>query len=548
MKNKYSNLFILFLLIILFVFKTDYFASKEVFNHVSKNNIENTRFNFSEQYIKKIMKYDPDDPKIAAFLINKAIFYYNTSPQETNNKASNLRKTRTKEYLYTDQLYVHNSSNIKKSQIEFSTIKDLYIKNVEQSINNIYQDNKLERFDRKISDEQDIQQITFEKQQEKNDRINDRLNRVTEEVQKYKTQRLDDFRNIKYPELCEIVFALANFDCTPEMNEESETFYHWPFIIQLTNSYKNSKVSKNLIANFLKGLQNKDPRVRLTCISFLRRLVPRSYMRNDVLKAFLIETNDWIISFVNQKSPTSTSSKTNESLKKIISSYTEYVAYNGRIKKASVYEEFRKLALFCERFYLIDIIKSGNMNVLKNIDIEGFSLLIKPIDNEIKEKLPWNYFKFEAVRSIVGGLFNSSEKIREKCYKKLLILMKYPDIANHQKVFIIEYIMKSKYKLEFLELLGFIKKELITDYSYVKPVKKEKIIIIKKINIANIQLKLIKLKIKNDIKYIEYRLDDFYDKTKNDIDSFSMKHFCDLPDIDGDLKKEYIWSKIENEN
>lgn len=170
-----------------------------------------------------------------------------------------------------------------------------------------------------------------------------------------------------------------------------------------------------IVNSALKGLFNKDPRVRLICIEILRRFNPDRFMMPEVKKAYHNET---AISLNSKR------------LIKSINDY-EYRSLSGyKIKKNKV-EEITKLYHYVKRDQLVYKMLWKNPNILKEIGKGDFLLLTKRISNEKEEDIPFKsfgkrkFFKHNQLQIIINGLDNPNITVKRECANYLINFYNY---------------------------------------------------------------------------------------------------------------------------
>jgi hypothetical protein len=130
-----------------------------------------------------------------------------------------------------------------------------------------------------------------------------------------------------------------------------------------------------IIRSSLSGLVNPDPRVRLTCIHWLRRCNPDSTMLEEVQEAWDIESVLYVPAEADPQG--------------IDRGDHEFIDTEGYILSKEANEELRKLYKFIVRRQLIDLITSGaGRNVLAEVPRSRFMTLTSPIDNEDLTMIP----------------------------------------------------------------------------------------------------------------------------------------------------------------
>lgn len=227
-------------------------------------------------------------------------------------------------------------------------------------------------------------------------------------------------------------------------------------------AYKNYSEDKrsSIVAASLGGIFNKDPRVRLTAIHFLRKMGPSEEMLEDVVKARSIlssetnikenpDTSDYRHAFIDtnlwERVPADKSLFTEEQRKyagiddspdlmqppvrRAQDNYSveayEYqmgmisnlpdeggrlVPYIGQYQLKAPVEELEKLYGFIQRGKLVRAIKRGDVSVITKMDRADFGVLAEFIDNEYILRVPLVSFHRDAKHQPSRyAIFNESD-------------------------------------------------------------------------------------------------------------------------------------------
>ncbi len=162
----------------------------------------------------------------------------------------------------------------------------------------------------------------------------------------------------------------------------------------------------------LKGLSNKDPRVRLICIEILRLSRPDRLMEPEAKLAYERETV--YLLGRNKDKP----------LK-----YTDYYSYRnlfGKKSRRSMLEETTKLYHFVLRDKYVYWLLEKDSNLLSYIKKEDFFILSRRIAFEKRETIPLQsvgqkkFFKPENLWIIIKGLDNPNIMVKQGCARYLI--------------------------------------------------------------------------------------------------------------------------------
>ncbi|MDH4128017.1 MAG: hypothetical protein OEV44_04650 [Spirochaetota bacterium] len=172
-----------------------------------------------------------------------------------------------------------------------------------------------------------------------------------------------------------------------------------------------------IVNSALKGLFNKDPRVKLICIQILKQMKPDRLMEFEVQKAFQIETG---ISSIH-------------SIKEHVkfSDFYDYRDLTGIKVRKSLSEEITKLYKFVQRHKLMYRIIYKDYATLKSISKNDFYLLTKPIDNEKNKDIPFRSFNIKGffkpihLINVIQGLDNPVLSIKQECANYLINYYNY---------------------------------------------------------------------------------------------------------------------------
>ena len=219
------------------------------------------------------------------------------------------------------------------------------------------------------------------------------------------------------------------------------------------DSYSDGK-SDNIMRACLGGLFNRDPRIRLECVHFLRRLGPNEDMLEYVIRAKSVmaidspisespETDDYRSAFIDtniferkedammqqplyryqgidEPVPGDTSSTygpiwipradytvTGYEYQKGMFSNIEhnpdgsrsFIKYYGQYQLKAPSEELNKLYKFCLRDQLVNRIKSGDVTAITRMTRAEFSVLAEVIDDEYILQVPFASFHSEPFAS-----------------------------------------------------------------------------------------------------------------------------------------------------
>ncbi len=162
----------------------------------------------------------------------------------------------------------------------------------------------------------------------------------------------------------------------------------------------------------LKGLFNKDPRVRLICIEILRLSKPDRLMEPEVELAYERET---VYLLKGGK---------DRPLK-----YTDYYSYRnlfGKKSKRSVLEETTKIYRFVLRDKYVYLLLEKENDLLSYIKKEDFFILSRRIAHEKRETIPLQsvghkrVFKPESLWIVIKGLDNPNTMVKQGCARYLV--------------------------------------------------------------------------------------------------------------------------------
>ena len=414
-----------------------------------------------------------------------------------------------------------------------------------------------------------------------------------------KETKTNVLKYIKYWQILNIVDYLKDIECPPSVSIKESNFYNHAPIINLVEDVDYNWIAKNLTYNFLYGLQNKDPRVRLTSISYLRRLVPVIQIRGELIKTFVSETRTEYLSICksiyaenpHEKSEITNLNDLNEAdlifsqqyIDKILESNIKnpvsfvflinrilhylrirnetsdyYVDFAGIERKGSVFSEFAKLLLFCERFYILSFLECGNKSVLKYIDDDSFSLLTDAIDSERKDKIPYNFLDYKYIDYFIEGMNNCrSGTVANKSYEKVIMLLRDSNLSDTKKINVIKIILKSPYKLDFLCKVGLIDNKrnrlLIPDKTILwgeKAGEQEEETVVDnyilncKINFNNIKKLLSNMTYENDRYQKPFIFNDLYDIREDSLYGNENDTIRYIPD--SEILKKYEWVDLNN--
>ncbi|MDH4127923.1 MAG: hypothetical protein OEV44_04165 [Spirochaetota bacterium] len=199
----------------------------------------------------------------------------------------------------------------------------------------------------------------------------------------------------------------------------------------------NEETRKRVITSALGGLLNPDPRVRLLSTNILRRLIP--------------EPSTW--EFVNDriKEQTELGIKKDPNIDIDASSFETVKAFfyfyetiDTLTAEQIIYNELLKLRRYISRFILVEQIKKGDTKALRELPIEVFYLVDRPIENEAYCRIPMNYFKSPMeVEVIKAGLLNKNEYVQNRCAESLIRLIRTRGIEYNIRKEIFTAILRS---------------------------------------------------------------------------------------------------------
>ncbi len=205
-------------------------------------------------------------------------------------------------------------------------------------------------------------------------------------------------------------------------------------VIELT---KNFEARKEVRHAFLEGLQNKDPRVRLSSIIVLKNIGLNPDMQKEVRKVLYVES-------VQSSS---------------------YVVKNleGKTYRSTILEDLNKLDKLITRQIMSERLKSGSLSS-EDFSTMSSDLILPLIDtieqDEPKEAVPIRTLKDREVDFLIAGLNNKNLDIKTRCAERLSAIY-----YNPQTLGIVKSLIEKHAEQSYI-----LRNQLKEDYSkYVQP-------------------------------------------------------------------------------